>query len=62
MTWRNISDIQSQTFVYGFCGNGVASSKGFFAPEEKRKKTGSEQSCGVRSCILHAGVTVRPES
>lgn len=37
MAWRHIADIHSQTFVCGFCGNGVASSKGFSAPEERRE-------------------------
>ncbi len=37
MVWRNIADISSSEFVCGFCGNVVASSKGFFAPEERRE-------------------------
>ena len=37
MVWRNAADLQSRTFVCGFCGNGVASSKGFVDPEGRRE-------------------------
>lgn len=37
MTWRNISDIGSRTYTCGFCGNVVASSKGYNDPEQGRE-------------------------
>nr|WP_320165681.1 DUF4145 domain-containing protein [uncultured Methylophaga sp.] len=37
MSWRNIQGITSQSFTCGFCGNGVASSQGFFDPEKQRE-------------------------
>ena len=37
MSWRNIAGIKSQSYICGFCGNGVASSQGFHDPEGQRE-------------------------